>query len=89
MFQRLLEFRDLLTLGFRKIRVGRDLCPVLPRSQIGIDLSFASLQAPQLIAHGAGVSVTPVMKSRSTSCSSFKRRGLTPALLCGDGPIRV
>jgi hypothetical protein len=39
--------------------VDRDVWPVLLGPQISIDLSFASFQALQLIAHGAGVSVAP------------------------------
>jgi hypothetical protein len=59
MLQRFLEFRDLFAIELRKIGVDRDVCPVLLGPQISIDLSFASLQAPQLIAHGAGVSIAP------------------------------
>jgi hypothetical protein len=59
MFQGLLEFRYLFAIELRKIWVDRDVCPVLLGPQISIDLSFASFQAPQLIAHGAGVSVAP------------------------------
>jgi len=58
MLQRLLEFRDLPAVEVWKVRVDRDLHGVLLGPQISIDLSLASLQALQLIAHGAGVAVT-------------------------------
>ena len=54
-----LEFRNLFPIELRKIWVDRNLTALLLGPQISIDLSFASFQAPQLIAHGARVSVAP------------------------------
>jgi hypothetical protein len=59
MLQRLLEFRYLFAIELRKIWVDRNVCPVLLGLQIGIDLSFASFQVPQVIAYGARISVAP------------------------------
>jgi hypothetical protein len=63
----LLEFRDLPAVEVRKIRVDRDLHAVLSGPQISIDLSLASLQAPKLIAHGAGVAVTACYEVEAAS----------------------
>ena len=57
--QRLLESPDLFTIEFRQIGVDNDFHIVLLGRQISIDVSLASLQAPQLIAHRARVSVAP------------------------------
>ena len=57
--QRLLESPDLFTIEFRQIGVDNDFHIVLLGRQISIDVSLASLQAPQLIANRARVSVAP------------------------------
>jgi hypothetical protein len=57
--QRLLESPDLFTIKLRQIGVDNDFHIVLLGRQISIDVSLASLQAPQLIAHRARVSVAP------------------------------
>ena len=57
--QRLLESPDLFTIELRQIGVDNDFHIVLLGRQISIDVSLASLQAPQLIAHRARVTVAP------------------------------
>ena len=57
--QRLLEFPDLFTIELRKIGMDNNFHIVLLGRQISIDVSLASLQASQLIAHRARVSVAP------------------------------
>ena len=67
MLQRLVEFGNLFAVEVRKIRMDCDLHPLLLGSQIRIDLSLASLQAPQLITHGARVAVTPCYEIEAAS----------------------
>src|SRR5262244_2533523 len=55
--QRVLQFRDLFAIKLRKIGVGNDSRAVLLSFQLSTNFSPASLQASQVIAHGAGVSV--------------------------------
>ena len=57
--QRLLESLDLFTIELWQIGVDNDFHIVLLGRQISIDVSLASLQSPQLIAHRARVSVAP------------------------------
>jgi hypothetical protein len=71
MLQRFLEFRDLFAIELREVRVDRDVCAVLLGPQISIDLSLASLQAPQLIAHGAGVSIAACYKVKAALDAAF------------------
>jgi hypothetical protein len=49
--QRLLKFPYLFTIEFRKIGMDNDPLAVVSRHQSGIQVSLASLQAPQLVAH--------------------------------------
>ncbi len=51
MLQRLLKFRDLVAIKLRKIGMDNDRLAVLSCDQISIDVSLASLQAPQFIAN--------------------------------------
>src|SRR5690349_21511320 len=57
--QRLLKLPYLFAIKFRQIGMDNDFHIVLLGRQIRINVSLTSLQAPQLIAHRARVSVAP------------------------------
>jgi hypothetical protein len=58
MLQRVLQFRDFFAVKLRKVGVGNNSHAVLLGLQLNMNFPFTSLQASQLITHGAGISVT-------------------------------
>ena len=90
----LAESPDLSTIEVRQIGMDNDFHIVLLGRQISIDVSLASLQAPQLIAHRARVAVTPGDEVEAAFDAAldmlklfYKARPSMRSLLSGGEPV--